>query len=578
MSRVVKSSPHWLSDRVGMAAVGLLAVALWLPRLRGPMDMRSDSAVYYILGTSIAEGRGYRMLSEPGAVLAVQYPPLFPLVAALHQWLLGTSDPVVVAPWLRLTCCAIFIAFTLATYAVLRRWLSVAVAVLGTVLVVLQVETFTMSELFYPEILYALLTLCFFLVTRRAQSVGTDVAAFVLATLAYLTRSVGLALLLAWVMESLLQRRFRQALLRGVAAAVPVLAWQGYVASVTRGAEYAQPAYVFQRAPYMFYNVTYAANIGTYVDPMMPERGPASTADLVARVVRNVVQLPVKFGEVVSSTRASYELPWQKYRLPSPIATPWPVGIVLCIIGGFVMAGWGLMLRDRQWSVVVYTAASVGLMCVTPWPQQFDRYLVPVQPLLMACFLSAALAVRRLPGQAGRWATGGVVVMITMMLVLQLLVMQAMYRIRQPSTFRGPAGNAIIYRDFFFGEPYRALDGATDWLRAHARAGDVCAGSMPHGIYLRTGMRCVMSPFEADVQRAQVLLDGVPVTYLIVDDGLALETARYTAPVVAAYPAQWTEVYRTSVPRTSGREASGVLRVYRRTNVPVTSNGMVEQR
>ena len=62
-----------------------LAVCLWLPRLRGPLDMRYDAGVYYILGTSLAEGRGYRLLNEPGAIQAIQYPPLLPAVAALHQ-------------------------------------------------------------------------------------------------------------------------------------------------------------------------------------------------------------------------------------------------------------------------------------------------------------------------------------------------------------------------------------------------------------------------------------------------------------------------------------------------------------
>jgi len=569
MISAMTTPPRWLSDRLAACSLGLLAVVLWLPRLHGPMDLRSDSAVYYILGSSITEGHGYRLLNEPGAIQAVQYPPLFPLVAAAYQWLLGTNDPVVVAPWLRLTCCGFFIAFTLANFAVLRRWLSVPVAMLGTVMVVLQVETFTMSELFYPEILYALLTLCFFLVSWRSQSVGNGVAAFLLATLAYFTRTVGIALLLAWVMESVLQRKLRQALMRGVAALVPVLAWQGYVGHVTGGAEYAHPAYAYQRAPYMFYNVTYATNIGTFIDPMMPELGRASTRDLVTRVARNVAQLPAKFGEVISSTRESYELPWKVYALPAPISTPWPVSVVLWILGGIVITGWCLMVRDQQWSVVVYSAVAVGLMCATPWPQQFDRYLVPVQPLLIACFLTASMAAIRLLGRAGRWSTGFVVVMITLILVQQLLVTRVMYSLRQPSVFRGPSGNSIMYDAFFFGEPYRALDRATDWLRTNAKVDEICAGSMPHGVYLRAGIRCVMSPFEADAHRAQALLDGVPVTYLIVDEGLALETARYMSRVIETYPGQWHQVYRTAIPPEPGRAAPGTLTVYRRTGQPV---------
>ena len=65
--------------------------------------MRWDGAVYFILGTSIAEGKGYQLLSEPGEIDEVHYPPLLPAIVALHQRLLGSNDPTIVGHWLRLT-------------------------------------------------------------------------------------------------------------------------------------------------------------------------------------------------------------------------------------------------------------------------------------------------------------------------------------------------------------------------------------------------------------------------------------------------------------------------------------------
>jgi len=67
-----------------LAILVALSASLWLPRLRGPLDLRYDAGVYYVLGTSLAEGRGYRLLSEPGAIQAVQYPPLLPALVAVH--------------------------------------------------------------------------------------------------------------------------------------------------------------------------------------------------------------------------------------------------------------------------------------------------------------------------------------------------------------------------------------------------------------------------------------------------------------------------------------------------------------
>src|SRR5882724_13506846 len=111
---------RWGPDLAAVAVLLLLWAALWAPRLRGPIDLRWDASAYYILGTSLAEGRGYRLLNEPGAIEAIQYPPLLPAVAAVHQRLLGTGDPVVVGHSLRLTAAALFIGYAVAVFAFAR--------------------------------------------------------------------------------------------------------------------------------------------------------------------------------------------------------------------------------------------------------------------------------------------------------------------------------------------------------------------------------------------------------------------------------------------------------------------------
>ena len=58
------------------AEVVVVAIALlvWAPRLTGPIDLRWDAGVYYLLGTSLATGHGYRILSEPGSPVRVSAP------------------------------------------------------------------------------------------------------------------------------------------------------------------------------------------------------------------------------------------------------------------------------------------------------------------------------------------------------------------------------------------------------------------------------------------------------------------------------------------------------------------------
>ena len=89
----VRASIDWRS-----IVLILLAIALWVPRLKGPIDLRWDAGVYYVLGTSLANGQGYRIISEPGSPEALQYPPLLPAVVALYQRALGSNDPAIIAP------------------------------------------------------------------------------------------------------------------------------------------------------------------------------------------------------------------------------------------------------------------------------------------------------------------------------------------------------------------------------------------------------------------------------------------------------------------------------------------------
>src|SRR6516162_8775538 len=111
-------------DRIPLGCLMVLALALWIPWMRGPIDLRWDAGVYYVLGTSLAEGKGYRLLNEPGNIEAVQYPPLLPLMVAIHQRIVGTSDYFAVGRALRLSYFLLSGIYLLVVYALARQMLS----------------------------------------------------------------------------------------------------------------------------------------------------------------------------------------------------------------------------------------------------------------------------------------------------------------------------------------------------------------------------------------------------------------------------------------------------------------------
>jgi len=147
-----------------------MTIVTWLPRLEGPIDLRWDSGVYYILGTSLAEGRGYKLLNEPGDIDAVQYPPLLPAIVAAHQLVLGTDDPTTVGRWLRLSAFITFVLYIYIVFRFFRIHLPPHHAFFATVLCLLTLHVYFLSDLLSPEIFFSLATLLFILYAGREES------------------------------------------------------------------------------------------------------------------------------------------------------------------------------------------------------------------------------------------------------------------------------------------------------------------------------------------------------------------------------------------------------------------------
>ena len=61
--RTSPSSIRYWRDFLCLGILLLVWLAVWLPRLSGPIDLRSDGGTYYVLGSALAKGHGYRLLN-----------------------------------------------------------------------------------------------------------------------------------------------------------------------------------------------------------------------------------------------------------------------------------------------------------------------------------------------------------------------------------------------------------------------------------------------------------------------------------------------------------------------------------
>lgn len=549
-------------DRLAVAALLALSVALWAPRLGGPLDLRYDAGVYYVLGTALAEGKGYRLLNEPGEIHAIQYPPLLAAFAAAHQAVAGTSDPRAAGHALRLSYFALFLGYIVAVYAMSRTYVGRPPALLIALITLLHVHTTFLSDLFFAEMPFALATVLAVLASRRGSGSSSWLTGG-LAVAAYLLRTVGITLLAAWVGDAVLRRRFRAAAVRVAVALVPIVAWQGYIGHVKGGPEYERPAYPYQRAGYQYYNVGYLENL-LYLDPFVPEKGTASGGLLAARIGTNLLSLPAGIGEAVSS-----RMEWSRSQLRdvnrrSPLLDVplWTVHVPMLLLGFLIAGGLALLAARGDYLVPLYAAGTIAVVSLTPWPGQFERYLSPLTPLLALGLVAALGAVRARAGRPGSGALRHAGTALVALVVAGVLGQEsfALYKVytKQHRTVLDtrPGQETRAYELFFYPESWRLHDKALDWLGGRLAPGDVVATSTPHWLYLKSGVKSVMPPFEPDPGTAQRLLDTVPVSYLIVD-GLEFVdvTRRYAGPVVEAFPHRW-ELVHSSGP--------GGSRVYRR--------------
>lgn len=577
-----------LRERAAYAVLGLLVVALWLPRMHGPIDLRWDGGVYYVLGTSLVEGKGYRLLNEPGEIQANQYPPLFPLIIAAHQIALGTTDPLVVGRLLRLSSFFVFATYIFAIYVLLRRHLSIAYAFFGTVVCLLSPMTYFLSDYLTADMLYGLLTVGFLLAYSSEKGWPTSGWAGTFAIVAFGVRTAGIALLAAWIGEGLVRRRWKAAVIRFAVAMVPVVGWLSYVNYVETSEEYQRPAYAYQRADYMFYNVSYARN-ASLKDPSDPDQGYSTLADRIKQYFQNVARLTREFGVSISCWRWWWEILYEKIsrKLGFWAGHYWIVDVPLFAIGCFVLAGAGILAIQGRLIIPLCVLTSISVICLMPYPKQFQRYLMPTLPLLALswCTVIIWLLTQSHRHPLRRWGS------LVRTLVAFVVVGSALQQIAQtvwiytkrfqPVQYQTRQGDTVRYRMFFYPDYYRVLDSSLDWLMAQTKPSDVIAAAMPHWVYLRTGNKTVMPPFESDPIKAQQLLESVPVTYLILDEGLGLtlDSKRFMKGVVDRFPDRWKRVYSDDVVTETRERLEQAFEIYERVHprpvIPQPKTGSV---
>ncbi len=209
-------------------AVAVLTVTPW------PVGAFEDDAIYTVLGKSLAEGQGYRLINLPGAPNATHFPPGYPaLIAVMWKLWPAFPDNLVLLKFANALLLGLAAAGTYA-FAERRLGLSRLTSAITALAATLSVVILLLSGMVLSEPLFLALLLPTLLVAERAVEGGRARVAFgagvFLAVLA-LVRTLGLFAIPAALGILLWRRRYAAAAALAAGAGLLIVPWQLWVAT-----------------------------------------------------------------------------------------------------------------------------------------------------------------------------------------------------------------------------------------------------------------------------------------------------------------------------------------------------------
>ena len=483
--------PPW-QNRYAIAAL-LLGLAFYhAVTLDSAIINFEDSAVYVVLAEALTSGQGYTLLSHIGDPAHVQYPPIFPLLLAPLVYFFGRQPGPMQAMLLTFT-----LASLLAIYLFLRHREGAKKALLITAVVGISPAFFSYSHQLMSEIPYlcfsflALHFLCRY--TQESRWVtGSGAAAVVFIILAYLSRSIGFALLLTAAFALLFLKPAGRIQHRLVAVGIVVICTLPALGWSIRNTAVAHSVSTRSYADTFIAKNEFAADEGIVESP----------TDLLPRFRRNLSAYG--YGAVA---------------LLFPFLRPTREPLVTAAILGLVVLGFVSHLRYRKDGAEVYVAAYGLILLLFPSPV-VPRYLLPLFPFLLLYVIGGLeTLIYPLGKRLGGWAF---VALATTLLVANSASAATVSAVQQ--------GGLADYRSM------------ATWLKDHTPPESVVLSRKPTLLYLWGHRKGAKFPYTTNAHSVLQVICDKHVNY-VVRDSFSPVTARFLAPVLEHHQEVFTLVH-----------------------------------
>jgi hypothetical protein len=473
------------------------------------VDLNGDNAKYYLLGQSIAEGKGYVSLYEPGEPPTSVYPPGYPLLAS---GVLLFTESIVAQKVLN----GLFLlGSALLLFLIVRRLtendlLSFAIAVLTVVnFHLLKFSTIMMSEASFT--FFSLVAVVFLMRSRGRRPAWRSGAfwAFVAAlSFAFHIRTQGISLVAGALFYFLCARQWRRLGLTGAGFVGLALPWR----LRNRLQDLGSSRYLDQ---------LFEAN------PWRPEAGDVSIVGLLGRTLDQGAMLITKG---IPDSLFNVFVP--DYQAPSG-AGEWVLGVV--VLGVLLYGFW--RLTPYRFFFLGYFLAVFGI--VASWSATVDnRYLVTIIPVLNAGFFYGAyLLGRALLERIGPSVRPATVVPIAVLVFGGAMVPQ-LTTLRAQSERSYPRGF------------YNYFQSANELGRRQECTGTLVSCRKPALFHLFSGCYVTRYAFSKDPKTVIRKMLTEEVDFVVLDQIGYSSTARYLYPAIKKHSALFQVVIQKEKPAT----------------------------
>ena len=423
----------------------------WVAREMPHFGHLHDDSIYFVCAKSLAEGRGYRILSLPAEPYQTKYPPLWPLVLAAI-WKLDPRFPEnlrwgMALAWMMLPA---FVALAWRWFR--RSGFSPGTSAALCAAITLSPCVIVLSAGMMSDLVFSVALLAAILAIESAgRGTWRALAAAALAAIAYLMKTAALPLIVAGPLWLVLRKKYRAAVVMFAAMLPAVAAWMLWSRAHMSHARDLVSLYYTDYLGYQVLNVTWR--------------------DLPVVMWKNLDGVFAGIAELLIFDLAT-----------TPFGMHLARFLAIVVIAGTVRFACRRGMTAYHWFALMYTA----ILLVWHFPPN-NRFLLPLFPLLLA---GLAIELSNLAGVVrSAWPRGASTRILSSAIAAGVAAIVCCGAV---------ANSRAIFRDIpGIVNQHRAVlasnRAAFTWIAQHAPSGNFYAYDDP-AFYLYTGRHAVSLP------------------------------------------------------------------------------------